>query len=55
MRRRRSNGENKVNVLLQHIEEQKNNFKERAMGNKIKYDELERKLQLYRKKNMKCK
>lgn len=37
------NGENKVNFLLQQIEEQKNNFKEREMGNKIKYDDLERK------------
>ena len=44
------NGENKVNVLLQHIEEQKNNFKERAMGNKIKYDELERKFANLQKK-----
>lgn len=44
------NGENKVNFLLQQIEEQKNNFKEREIWNKIKYDDLERKFANLQKK-----
>lgn len=44
------NGENKVNLLLKQIEEQKNNFKEREMGNKIKFDDLERKFANLQKK-----
>ena len=36
-------GENKVNNILQSIEIQKNEFNEKSMINKIKYDELEKK------------
>ena len=43
-------GENKVNSLLHEIEEQKNTFKERAMINKIKFDELEKKFANLQKK-----
>lgn len=43
-------GENKVNSLLQEIEEQKNAFKEREMINKIKFDELEKKFANLQKK-----
>lgn len=43
-------GENKVNNILQSIEIQKNEFKEKAMINKIKYDELEKKFANLQKK-----
>lgn len=43
-------GENKVNNILKSIEIQKNDFKEKAMINKIKYDELEKKFANLQKK-----